>query len=315
MDNNFDMLVVVCNAPGFSRYNPIEHLWSPCSKWLAGVSLPSCLPGETVAPALQNVSYEERRTKEDQVFSNALDQLDIYWDGKFHDGFRVTSVGVKSGVSHAPTLTRYSQGDYENVKNMLKSSLRAIKADEVKMQLLEEWRYLVKHMDRRWGMVCFRKGSCRDDSCKCMTNGLSATSVNKVPCSDTWCLPPVTPDTDNPGHYLTYRQTLSALCISKPDQHLKDVMTDRCPRCRYVFTSQADQHRHIQLVHGGNRVLNEISGSEPVPKKSTYRCVVCSQEYHSKYQLQKHKNESGHTVGRGRPKKTNPASTCTQQPG
>ena len=101
----------------------------------------------------------------------------------------------------------------------------------------------------------------------------------------------------------------------KKDQHLKDVMTDRCPRCRYVFTSQADQHRHIQLVHGGNRVLNEISGSEPVPKKSTYRCVVCSQEYHSKYQLQKHKNESGHTVGRGRPKKTNPASTCTQQPG
>ena len=125
-----------------------------------------------------------------------------------------------------------------------------------------------------------------------MTNGLSATTVNKVPCSDTWCLPPITPDTDNPGHYLTYRQTLSAFCISKPDQHLKDVMTDRCPRCRYVFTSQADQHRQIQLVHGGNRVLNEISGSEPLPKKSTYRCVVCSQEYHSKYQLQKHKNDS-----------------------
>jgi hypothetical protein len=128
-------------------------------------------------------------------------------------------------------MTRYSQDDDENVKNMFKSSLWAIKADEVKMQLLDEWRYLVKHMDRRWGLVCFQKGSCRDGSCKCMTSGLPSMNVNKVPYSDTWCLPPITPDRDNPGHYLTYRQMMSTLCISKSDQHLKDVMTDQCARC------------------------------------------------------------------------------------
>ncbi len=38
-DENLDMLIAASYAPGFSRYNPIEHAWSPCSKYLAGVSL------------------------------------------------------------------------------------------------------------------------------------------------------------------------------------------------------------------------------------------------------------------------------------
>lgn len=42
-EGNYDMLIAACMPAGLSRYNPIEHLWSPCSKFLAGVSLPACL--------------------------------------------------------------------------------------------------------------------------------------------------------------------------------------------------------------------------------------------------------------------------------
>ena len=144
-DGNYDLLVSACYAPGLSRYNPIEHLWSPCLKWLAGVSLPACLRDECSAPALQSLSTEELARKEKQVFSNALDVLDGYWNGKIHDGFQVTSVGVKEGenVHFVPPLK-----DFDAVKEMQKSSLRTIRRDTAKSKLLHEWQYYVKHMDR-----------------------------------------------------------------------------------------------------------------------------------------------------------------------
>jgi len=88
------MLICVCHVPGLSRYNPIEHLWSPCSKWLAGVSFLACLPGEDRPPSQQSLSEEEKSAKEKQVYTNALNALDSYWNGKVHDGFRITSKRV-----------------------------------------------------------------------------------------------------------------------------------------------------------------------------------------------------------------------------
>jgi len=46
-EHNYDILISVCHAAGLSRYNTIEHLWAPCSKWLAGVSFSACVEGET----------------------------------------------------------------------------------------------------------------------------------------------------------------------------------------------------------------------------------------------------------------------------
>ena len=47
-DHEWDMLVTAWMPDGLSRYNPIEHLWLSCSHWLAGVSIPLCLPGESI---------------------------------------------------------------------------------------------------------------------------------------------------------------------------------------------------------------------------------------------------------------------------
>ena len=162
-DLKLDMLVGVCNAPGLSRYNPIEHLWSPCSRWLAGVSLPDHLPGERPPPQQTDLPVEQRLEKEVKVFDNALEMLDTYWHGKIHDGFRVTSTGMTS------TKTGYEKTytDYNNVKQMFDSSLRAIEESEDLSSLRKEWCFMVKHMDRRNGLVVFRKLSCEDASCSC----------------------------------------------------------------------------------------------------------------------------------------------------
>ena len=74
-EEKFDMVISAFMPAGLSRYNPIEHLWSPCSKFMAGVSLPACLPGENAAPAQQSLPDEEKYEKEQKVFNNALDRL------------------------------------------------------------------------------------------------------------------------------------------------------------------------------------------------------------------------------------------------
>ena len=219
-DGNYDLMVSACYAPGLSRYNPIEHLWSPCSKWLAGVSLPACLPGECSAPALQSLAAEELARKEKQVFSNALDAL---------DGF-----------------------------------------------------------------------------CLCSANATKATNVMKFPTSDKWLLPPITPCPEKPDQYQTFRQQATALSFSKPDQHMKGVFNESCPKCRYVFTSESDQVKHIKLVHGGTQaiasVVDEVENPRAKQKKSTVsQCPVCNETFNGRYQLRKHQDAAGHKLGRGRP--------------
>lgn len=49
-----------------------------------------------------------------------------------------------------------SNAEYVAVGNMFRSSLRAAKEGE-NADLLEEWKYLVKHMERHRGLICFWK--------------------------------------------------------------------------------------------------------------------------------------------------------------
>jgi len=54
----------------------------------------ACLPGEDQPPSQQSLSEEEKSAEEKQVFTNALNALDSYWNDRVHDGFRITSKGV-----------------------------------------------------------------------------------------------------------------------------------------------------------------------------------------------------------------------------
>lgn len=95
-EHNYDILISVCHAPG---YNPIEHLWAPCSKWFTGVPFSACAEGENIPPPYQTISATEKEEKEKLVFEKGMSNLDCYWDGKMDDGFRVTSKGVTEAYS------------------------------------------------------------------------------------------------------------------------------------------------------------------------------------------------------------------------
>ena len=244
------MLISACYPAGLSRYNPIEHLWSPCSKYLAGVQLSPCFPDETTPPALQNIPDEEKNEKEKVVFSHALDKVDQYWDGKVHDGFRITSQGIKPTVPGDGGENSPSESDYNAVQNMFSSSLRSLNENEEAAKLLDEWKYYIQHMDRRRGFVCFRKGSCGDAECDCMDSEreLVAKEVGKVPMGEKWLFPPITPDQNHPDHYQTFHQLQNALSFSMPDQHLKDGIKTQCTKCRYVVLKSNGVFLHHALI-------------------------------------------------------------------
>ncbi|XP_071504199.1 uncharacterized protein [Diadema antillarum] len=290
-EGKYDMLISTCMPAGLSRYNPIEHLWSPLSKFLAGVSLPACLPGETVPPALQSISPDEKLEKETIVFENALNRLNMYWDGRVHDGFRITSKAVLPNAGD-------ENGTYTVVRNMFHSSLRGIRESSDLSEAHDEWKYISAHMDRRSGFVCFRKGSCGESTCKCMEDGVRASKVWKMPSGDKWLFPPITPDPEHPGHYKTLRQLERSLAFSSPDQHLKNFEARSCTHCRYIFTSKADEEKHTKLIHGGVRALRDANQD-----KASHRCPVCDQKYPTRYRLLKHQDEEGHKLKKGRPSK------------
>jgi hypothetical protein len=224
-DEQLDMVISVCIPPGQSRFNAIEHVWSSCSRWLAGVSLSACLPGESVAPCEQNIPPEEKSEKEKHVFANAIQALNSYWNNKVHDGFRVSSLAGSDNSDCA--------SEYTAVKCMFNSSLRRIKEDSQMEALLEKWRFYVKHMDRRNGMVVIRRYACGNQDCSCFKCPISANELLTLPSSDKWLFPPITPDSQHQGHYLGFLQLQRALSFSEPDQHLSSRNgVGSCNKCR-----------------------------------------------------------------------------------
>ena len=82
-------------APGQSRVNSIEHVWSSCSRWLTGVSLSPYLPGKSCVPAEQRIPADERNGGS---VLNALESLITYCDVKWHDGFWITFEAISTSA-------------------------------------------------------------------------------------------------------------------------------------------------------------------------------------------------------------------------
>lgn len=90
-ESGLDLLGLVSYAARWSAYNNIEHLWSPMSKKLASVILPSVLEGDLTSPA-QNGSLtdEERKHKEAVLFDQAMGLIkNVYWKDAQFNGSKV----------------------------------------------------------------------------------------------------------------------------------------------------------------------------------------------------------------------------------
>lgn len=76
-------MVVLSYAARYSAYNNIEHLWSPVSKKLNIVILPSILEGDEQEPHKQtDLSKDEKRAKEALVF-----KIFLNINASVHDSF------------------------------------------------------------------------------------------------------------------------------------------------------------------------------------------------------------------------------------
>ena len=283
---------------GLSRYNPIEHGWSPLSAWLAGVSLSNKLPGEDKPPAEQSgLSTEELATKEKLVFDNALKELGSYWNGKEYDGFPVEAIAVTS--NDCPVDQVYN--DYESVKKLFDASQRAIKADPTLKSLQEEFNFLMKHADRRPGMIIFRKHACMNLDSECFQTPIKAKRVfGKLTVHENYLFPTITRDPANPDHYMTFEQLLEARELSSAGAHFDTWRSfGSCKACRYVFSSAKDAQRHKAQIHGGKRTYDSL---EPdVNEQREYVCLICDTSYPSLYMKYRHQQERGHLMDRGRP--------------
>jgi len=122
------------------------------------------------------------------------------------------------------------------------------------------------------------KGLCafaNDRLCDCNKNIVRTTNLMKLPEGEKLSFPSITPDPNNPEHYMTFTQLKAALSFSNPDQLLKDGTNEGCRKCRYIFTSEADKEHHIRQVHSGVRVREEDGSTSQAKKsKSDIKCTV-----------------------------------------
>ena len=106
-----DHLMALSYAPYQSRFNPIEHAWSPRSNDLTGLRLSATLEGETTRPSQQSgLSEDDILRKEAVIHDLAIATVAKHWEGKKYDEFNVTPVLLESlSPSRDVTFERYEQ--------------------------------------------------------------------------------------------------------------------------------------------------------------------------------------------------------------
>ena len=300
---NLDMLCVTSFAARYSAYNPIEHLWSVLSKKLASVRLSAVATGDNKAPYyLSGISEEQRKAKEAVVFDEAVVEItDVHWNRTVFDEFPVIPVPVKCSDQFP--------SDHEQVSKFLKAPLREIRDGSTYANLIQEFRFLLAHVNRHYNEIMFLK--CQESGCThCTQNPVRAKEVFSFLTGRKMKLFYPLPSSEHVGHFSTYLE----MCSKKPEQlpeadsHLPSYKDNdglgRCPHCpNFVFLSKTEKKRHFQVYHPKKRIC--------IPKhslsKKKFKCNhklsanrVCGQMFNSIYKLRKHRKNSSHQAKRKR---------------
>ena len=284
-----DILGFISYAAKYSAYNNIEHLWSPLSKALSGVILPSVLEGENEIPCKQPLAPSVLEEKEKSVFDQAM-QLVVseYWKDLSFNNSEVRTDFKSCFLKESP------YDDYKEVHTLLTGPYSKLR-DSAK--LMEELKMLFKHIDRKSNEVIFCK--CTNPRCPhCTEKPIISTKVWDFlkEREFKWMNPKLS--VAHPGHYLTCfdmcdvaneylaigdEGSPSTLCIGK------------CPVCpSYIFMSMAEKTRHMKVFH---RFY--------VPReKEEHRCLYivktsvdskrCSLVFETKNKLDEHKRQQQH---------------------
>ena len=197
-EQNLDALVVTQYCPGYSAFNPVEHLWAPCTQTLTSVYLPNVLPGESIPPCRQTgIDATTRLNKEHVVFNAAMAKVkDTYWKDLQFAGHRVTIEVEPSGKEPHPHGV-----DYNSTTELLAKSTSRIRRDNP--ALLQEVRRNARHLDRRIGTLIFAR--CSAATCEHCTVNPQRCSHELMKILQDFPMP--TPSQTHDGHFRTFQES------------------------------------------------------------------------------------------------------------
>ncbi len=103
---NLDCLILVCHAPGSSKFNPIERAWARINHFLAGTTVPDSVN----LPTLDGKGFVQRKLGQKQgVYDAAIYEASVrtmakYWNEKTFDGFPIFGYPICPG-KYSPTFS------------------------------------------------------------------------------------------------------------------------------------------------------------------------------------------------------------------
>lgn len=97
--------------------------------------------GKSALETKKNLAETVRQQKEKEIFDNAVESLETFWNGKRFDGFPISSKGQMSDETNAPYC------DYEEIHELTKNQRRHCNT----LILLNIFKFAMEHGDRRNG--------------------------------------------------------------------------------------------------------------------------------------------------------------------
>ncbi|XP_070555394.1 uncharacterized protein [Ptychodera flava] len=244
---SLDALILTSFCPGYSAYNMIERGWATLAKKLAGVILSDKMPGESQSPFAQRntLNAEERRSKEAQVFNDAMTALNSYWNNVKHNGFPVLSTSEECDGEVYRLFT-----DYQRVHRLVQQAgAKEIRQTE-NQDIFEELQFMFRHIDKRIGTVILAK--CKDDFCEhCTSHPIEATEAMELIQGDG--IPAPIPSRTHEGHFATFLEAVEFPRPTAYNEHMPkygELRLGCCQHCKsFTFTSVTEKSRHNRLYH------------------------------------------------------------------
>ena len=146
-----DIFKVGSHASGQSAFNDVEHAWALMSRRLTCVILSACEEGDTVSLCQNStLNEEEKRQKEEKILDKAAEDVCGYCIGATFDTFPAIPFAVPSKGREE----KFQSAD--EVATSLEASMRDFNK-RLHIKELEEFRFLVQHVDRRHNEITFAK--------------------------------------------------------------------------------------------------------------------------------------------------------------
>ena len=224
-------MIVARNAPGDSRWNPIERLWSYINSVIVGLMLPHRDPDED----------------DDALEDRSIARLNAAMEGIKYNNHPVTCVAVPCNDSKVQIGGEvyendyYAEDEHELVhkimqKKMTRHELRQKHPDIAKILQLAQ-----KHCQVTLHGYIFRKCLPQDGMqylncqfCKDHPHRISKELVKAIPSKESGSLfYDCIPDPSRPGHYMTFLDMLKQVNTVKitPDGMIPDAV-----RCKVINT-------------------------------------------------------------------------------